>query len=61
MLNHGESVEVHRTLVKAGGHAEVMYRGITRFLFEDADRSRSTTSSSPAAGLPAPGLPGDRP
>ncbi len=46
MFNHGESPRRVREAVKQGGNALRMYQGITRFLFEDADRADSTVSNS---------------
>lgn len=41
---HGEDLAAIREQIGAGGEALARYRGVTRFLFEDADRPDSTAS-----------------
>jgi L-tyrosine isonitrile synthase len=46
MARHGESLETVQATVRAGGDALGLYRGITRFLFEDALRPGLTVSKT---------------
>jgi L-tyrosine isonitrile synthase len=44
MAGYGETVEAVQAEARSGGEAQSMYRGITRFLFEDALRPDMTIS-----------------
>ncbi len=46
MTDYGESLEAVRAAVRAGGDPERLYRGITRFLFEDALRPDMAVSKT---------------
>jgi len=46
MFNHGERIQSLRDAVSGNDDIRQMYRGITRFLYEDADRSDSILTNS---------------